>query len=268
MYEQIIIYSSWPCLSVHCLHHTSLKNMILFIFAEMADGHFKSFVSEDTIKENRRKRQEEWEKVRTADQPLEAPEEEYDPRSLFERLEQQKAEVQEKYEEQQRLSNQVKGLDEEEADFLASVSDQQRQIEKKREEEDLELISKVKAATSSQAPMDLKSISSTQKKKTSGVKKENFQKSILVGAVKRKSSDAENVSSPTKKAYTDRNMTESKQDSAGPVMLKPIGILPGLGCYTDSSDDSSCSSDSEVELGPKQVLQINVQVKQGSHSCG
>ena len=45
------------------------------------------FVSEGDLEEARKKRQEEWEKVRQPDQPKDAPEEEYDHRSLFERLE-------------------------------------------------------------------------------------------------------------------------------------------------------------------------------------
>jgi len=70
---------------------------------------FKKFVSEDEIAEAKKKRQEEWEKVRTADQPVEAPEEEYDPRSLFERLEANRVKKQEEFDEAHRLKNMVKG---------------------------------------------------------------------------------------------------------------------------------------------------------------
>uniref|UniRef100_A0A673JEB3 Proteasome activator subunit 3 interacting protein 1 n=1 Tax=Sinocyclocheilus rhinocerous TaxID=307959 RepID=A0A673JEB3_9TELE len=60
----------------------------------------RKFVSESELDEIRKKRQEEWEKVRKPDDPEEAPEEEYDPRSLYERLQEQKDKKQEEYEEQ------------------------------------------------------------------------------------------------------------------------------------------------------------------------
>lgn len=84
------------------------------------------FVSERDLEEARRKRQEEWEKVRSADQPegllfsiflppkpqfltklndiLEAPEEVIDHRSLFERLQEQKQKKDLEYEEAHKLS--------------------------------------------------------------------------------------------------------------------------------------------------------------------
>ena len=50
----------------------------------------RSFVSEAEIEEAKKTRQEEWERVRKADDPKEAPEATYDHRSLFERLEENK----------------------------------------------------------------------------------------------------------------------------------------------------------------------------------
>lgn len=98
----------------------------------------RKFVSEAELDEKRKKRQEEWEKVRKPEDPegkntltythtskmhqtckihtsvrtstclsvcsSEAPEEEYDPRSLFERLQEQKDKKQEDYEEQFKFS--------------------------------------------------------------------------------------------------------------------------------------------------------------------
>lgn len=62
------------------------------------------FISETEIANQRQKRQEEWEKVRTAEQPVEAPEEDYDPRSLFDRLQEQKQKKEFEYEEAHKLS--------------------------------------------------------------------------------------------------------------------------------------------------------------------
>lgn len=81
------------------------------------------FVSETELAERRRIRQEEWDKVRTAEQPLgkvlvnlhlvilikivfctEVPEEQYDHRSLFDRLEEQRRKKEYEYEETHKLS--------------------------------------------------------------------------------------------------------------------------------------------------------------------
>ena len=101
---------------------------------------FRSFVSEKEIEEVKQKRQEEWEKVRKPDQPLgklqklvslikaylyvhvctsgpwrsidlslilihiERPEEAYDPRTLYDRLKQQKDKKQEEHDDQYKFS--------------------------------------------------------------------------------------------------------------------------------------------------------------------
>uniref|UniRef100_A0A674AH14 Proteasome activator subunit 3 interacting protein 1 n=1 Tax=Salmo trutta TaxID=8032 RepID=A0A674AH14_SALTR len=57
----------------------------------------RKFVSETVIEEKRKQIQEEWEKVRKPEDPEEAPEEEYDGRSLFERLQEQKDKKQEEW---------------------------------------------------------------------------------------------------------------------------------------------------------------------------
>ena len=49
-----------------------------------------NFVTEADLEEARKNRQAEWERVRKPDDPEEAPEETYDHRSLFERLEEHK----------------------------------------------------------------------------------------------------------------------------------------------------------------------------------
>ncbi|KAI4825509.1 hypothetical protein KUCAC02_021189 [Chaenocephalus aceratus] len=96
----------------------------------------RKFVSETELDENRKKRQEEWEKVRKPEDPEEAPEEKYDPRTLFERLQEQKDKKQEEFEEQFKFRNMVRGLDEDESSFLDEVSRQQSLVEKQRRDEE------------------------------------------------------------------------------------------------------------------------------------
>jgi hypothetical protein len=62
------------------------------------------FITEAEAAETRQKRQEEWERVRKPEDPLVRPEEPYDHRSLYERLQEQKQKKDLEYEEAHKLS--------------------------------------------------------------------------------------------------------------------------------------------------------------------
>jgi len=62
------------------------------------------FVTEAEATEQRQRRQEEWERVRQPEDPLERPEEPYDGRSLYERLKQNKDKKDMEFEEAHKLS--------------------------------------------------------------------------------------------------------------------------------------------------------------------
>ncbi|XP_004371730.1 PSME3-interacting protein [Trichechus manatus latirostris] len=167
----------------------------------------KKFVSEAELDERRKRRQEEWEKVRKPEDPKECPEEVYDPRSLYERLQEQKDRKQQEYEEQFKFKNMVRGLDEDETNFLDEVSRQQELIEKQRREEELKELKEYRI---------------------SFVVWEKFVKLY---------SEAPSC------------MSLGSTSLSGPSIHCPsaavcIGILPGLGAYSGSSDSES-SSDSE-----------------------
>ncbi|KAF2903113.1 hypothetical protein ILUMI_03074 [Ignelater luminosus] len=97
------------------------------------------FITETEIAEARKKRQEDWERVRKADDPLEAPEQPYDPRSLYERLQEQKQRKELEYEEAHKLKNMIKGLDDDEIEFLDLVdrtklaADRRKNLEEEKE---------------------------------------------------------------------------------------------------------------------------------------
>nr|XP_032834922.1 PSME3-interacting protein isoform X3 [Petromyzon marinus] len=94
------------------------------------------FVSEAALEEKRKQRQSEWERVRQPEDPVECPEEEYDARSLFERLQEQKDKKQAEYDEQFKFKNMVRGLETDEVDFLSEVSKQQELLDRRRIIED------------------------------------------------------------------------------------------------------------------------------------
>ncbi|CAL8360291.1 unnamed protein product [Lota lota] len=213
----------------------------------------RKFVSEAELDEQRKKRQEEWEQVRKPDDPKEAPEEDYDHRCLFERLQEQKDKKQEEFEEQFKFKNMVKGLDEDESHFLDEVSRQQSLVEKqRRDEEKKELLDAlVKRATGEpEKKAGPKLLGAEQK--TSHLS----QAHLLAGAVKRRSPQtvARNPRLPWRPEPQDR--TQVRGGGAGvrapgpqrlvlPSAAVCVGVLPGLGVYSGSSDSES-SSDSEV----------------------
>uniref|UniRef100_A0A3Q3KPJ3 FAM192A/Fyv6 N-terminal domain-containing protein n=1 Tax=Monopterus albus TaxID=43700 RepID=A0A3Q3KPJ3_MONAL len=233
----------------------------------------RKFVSEAELDERRKKRQEEWEKVRKPDDPEEAPEEEYDPRSLYERLQEQKDKKQEEYEEQFKFKNMVRGLDEDETSFLDEVSRQQSLVEKQRRDEEkqelLEYRISFQASSESRREPEKKVTPkhSGSEQRTSHLS----QAHLLVGAVKRRSSSQSSDSSKKQKVENtttaagngDRDTAEDQQTvpclsantpsapmrSGQGVLHLPsaavcVGVLPGLWVYSGSSDSDS-SSDSE-----------------------
>lgn len=229
------------------------------------------FISEAEIAEQRKIRQEEWDRVRTSDQPLEAPEEPYDPRSLYERLQEQKNKRDMEYEEAHKLKNMIKGLDDDEVEFLDSVDRTKLEAERRKNMEEEKEMRDFKAAVASlqeksldeRLKLELKKPAGTTKNVSSGSK--NSQLKLLAGVVVKKPAQLsrENEEKGTKRKHSDSEDEETAQHSETripsedkieePVIgtvsssgLKCIGILPGLGSY-DNSSDSDCSSDTDQE---------------------
>ncbi|VDI26954.1 Hypothetical predicted protein [Mytilus galloprovincialis] len=107
----------------------------------MADLSNK-FITQSEVDDKRKRRQEEWEQKRKPDDPMECPE--ADNRSLYDKLQEQKMKKDEEYEEQHKLKNSVKGLNEDEAHFLEFVSNKQLEIEKARSDEEKSLFKEIK----------------------------------------------------------------------------------------------------------------------------
>ncbi|KAK9711090.1 FAM192A/Fyv6, N-terminal domain [Popillia japonica] len=239
------------------------------------------FITESEALEVRRKRQEEWEKVRKADDPLERPEETFDHRSLFERLQEQKQKRDLEYEEAHKLKNMIKGLDDDEIEFLDLVDRTKLAADRKKTiEEEIELNDyRNRVASLQEKNLDQKlqlEINTLKPKLISNnrMSQTKLLKGVVVkktGGRKRKSSEMEdkedsndknkepvnvgdsNISSvdsgeeknsATGKGDSETSKKNPKVSNAG---LTCIGILPGLGCYDDSSSEVSSDSDQEEE---------------------
>lgn len=239
---------------------------------------FKSFVSETELDEKRQKRQEEWDKVRTAEQPEECPEEEIDNRSLYDRLKEQTDKKQEEFDDKHQFKNMVRGLEDDESKFLGEVAVRQMELEmrKRKEEKDIlmeaeefrDRVLTVEEPTSSTKP--------TQEKKklsdAAGVSKKKSQASLLAGAVKRKTSTSAEESNAKKSKTEETNPLSSSSSppistphsasstttpagSNGTVQTSDavnhmhcVAVLPGLGHYQNSDDSDTSESASEEEL--------------------
>uniref|UniRef100_A0A914W245 FAM192A/Fyv6 N-terminal domain-containing protein n=1 Tax=Plectus sambesii TaxID=2011161 RepID=A0A914W245_9BILA len=227
------------------------------------------FVSQTELDEQKKKRQEEWEKVRSADQPLEAPDEEYDPRPLYDRLKEVRDKKQAEFEEDHKFKNMVRGLDTEEVGFLSMVDDIKAAELRKKKDEEKELLNEVQEAKAKamleEQEAHLNAIgagpSTSTRSKAATAGKQNKQAQLLSGAIKRKSTAA--VSEVGDQSEEKKARPDGQSASNGAVLvvgeptayvdvgLRPtamtcLGVLPGLADYDASSGSSSTdSSDSE-----------------------
>lgn len=218
----------------------------------MDDSTSNRFVSESSLKEAQERRKEEWQKAyaRLGQEapPLETPAEKYDPRTLYEKLKEQKDAKQAEFEEKHSIRNQWRHtLEDDEAHFIASVLDDKRSAEAERQAEiDKELAQfrqavNAKAALSdspaiaSSPPLPSTSGSPPNATATSGSlstskalpppKKKASQKGLLAGAIKRKSTGSE------------EKTVKRKLSSSTPVAESKIG---------STSTDASTSAKPEA----------------------
>ncbi|XP_078339062.1 PSME3-interacting protein-like [Crassostrea virginica] len=219
------------------------------------------FVSQDSLDEKRKQRQEEWEQKRKPEDPLECPEEVVDNRSLYERLQEQKNKKDEEYQEQFALKNSVKGLQEDEVAFLDHVSDQQIAIEKARNTEEARVIRELKEANVHKIPdTKQKEEKKPVKQQIGASQNKKSQQALLAGVVKRKS--AVQIED-TKKRKLSSEAQQTSSNAQGSQTATIIGILPGLGAYNnDTSDSETTSSESEEDTKIVLPARIHVRVEQ------
>lgn len=236
------------------------------------------------------------------------PEEAYDSRSLYERLKEQKDKRDLDFEEAHKLStfshtlptfsinlliflcgveNLIRGLDDDEADFLEIVDKAKLNAEKKQQiEERTELHEfRERVRLMQENVIDQKISSEIVKRKPKPISagtNRSSQKSILSGIIRKRKSEE-----PSRNATSQENDQQVTKSGSGmgtpnggngqPIKaaessgdgrprekranirpthgsldegsLKCIGILPGIGCYKESSDsDKSTDTDDEYDF--------------------
>lgn len=228
----------------------------------MTSVGLSKFVTESDVEEAKRKRQEEWERVRRPDDPEKAPEPELsDSRPLFTRLEEQRLKKEAEREESRQLKNLVRGLDTDEASFLEQVDDLRAKQERLQQEEERRELEEIKLRTQFARPAP--EPEKIEPKKPVEKKKEpKSQAKLLAGAIKRKIPDAKaeakDAKDPAPSTQTGATATATVSQPDGlacgepaPKAMRVLGVLSGLGSYdSDSSEeDSDGSSDEEVTTG-------------------
>lgn len=161
----------------------------------------------------------------------------------------------------------IRGLDDDEVDFLAYVNETKANAEKQQEIEEKKALQEFreKVATLQEKSFENKLQSEISIPKTKDVKiaSRPSQKTILAGVVRKRKVEASNSHEPILK----KNLIETDEKILIPSALKCIGILPGLGSYIkDSSDDSDDSSNSD-DYHENEVSDLVQRSKKKSHEC-
>ncbi|KAL1513711.1 hypothetical protein ABEB36_003084 [Hypothenemus hampei] len=250
------------------------------------------FISEAEAAEARKRRQEEWERVRKPSDPVERPEEPYDNRSLYEKLQEQKQKKDLEYEEAHKLKNMIKGLDDDEIEFLDLIdrtklaADRKKHIEEEKELNDYR--NRVAILQEKSIEEKLQADKVIAKPKVPVTNKLNQQK-LLKGVVvkksppkKRKMMDADTNDDCNERksqeensdGHNSKNNKKTRSDTIetpqveNPSALKCVGILPGLGYYDASSSEENSSDSENSDCEVKSSLDLlgrRILAKTGQH---
>ncbi|CAF1299736.1 unnamed protein product [Adineta steineri] len=201
-----------------------------------SSAKLKQFLSEEQIEVERQRRQADWERVRSAADPIEAPAEVFDSRSLYEKLKSQHDAKKEEFENMWAAKNSIRGLDEDETTFLARID--QAKIDKNPQKE-------FETTTANTR-------STSAKPHVAQPPAVNKQKQLLTGIVKRKGVTNESLKRPLEDDDDDNEDKEKQTILQPPArlprLLIPGGRLPGIG-PTDGFSDSSDSNESSDDDG-------------------
>nr|XP_023022158.1 protein FAM192A [Leptinotarsa decemlineata] len=228
------------------------------------------FITETEAAEVRKRRQEEWDRVRKADDPIVRPEEPFDSRSLYDKLQEQKQKKDLEYEEAHKLKNMIKGLDDDEIEFLDLVDRTKIEADRKKElEEEQELLDyRNRVAILQEKSLDerIQADIVVNKSKTSKDNRNSQQKLLKGIVIKKSDSNKRKMEEGEEKAKQEnsKRIREEDVDETGdkqssnslPAVvngqssaLTCVAVLPGLGCYQNSSSEDD-SSDSDTDSKP------------------
>ncbi|WKX91703.1 hypothetical protein Q1695_010045 [Nippostrongylus brasiliensis] len=203
------------------------------------------FVSTNELDEERKRRQEEWEKVRKPEDPVEAPEPEVCNKSLYEQLRDNREAKQAEIDEAKKFKNMIRGIDEDESDFLARVSEMKSESLRKAKKEEEEALREAALLRSKQNLVEPPTVSQLKVVPIDDRPQKSKQAAILSSAIKRKSSSGNGESTAEKVVRSSGGGASQAQPAVS--SMKVIGSIPGMGSYDASSDSASSDSDDEED---------------------
>ncbi|KAJ1370382.1 hypothetical protein KIN20_032094 [Parelaphostrongylus tenuis] len=228
---------------------------------EMSSG----FVSTSELEEMRKRRQEEWERVRKPDDPLSSffsripsnsasrrhPEPEVCNKSLYEQLRDNKEAKQAELDEARRFKNMIRGIDEDESDFLARVNEMKAAEIRRAKKEEEEALREAALARNQQNLVEPPTVSQlkgrTERRSTTNIEASCY----IIVSYKRKStgSNGENSSAQKVSRVKEENSCILPSSTPQPTVsaMRIIGSIPGIGTYEASSDSASSNSDDEED---------------------
>ncbi|KAI8378657.1 hypothetical protein EDC96DRAFT_473448 [Choanephora cucurbitarum] len=173
----------------------------------------------------------------------------YDPRTLYERLQEQKAIKEEKFFEESRFANQIKRVNEEEAEYFKILADEKEKVESQRRlSERLELeeyrmaVESAKSTPSVAAPVLDKKKKISFSKPNKLVKNNQLKKGTLFVKKRRQedsSSDEENSNEEANEKSNEKTSEKSNEKASEKPKVPASASLSLLSAYSDipSSDE-------------------------------
>ncbi|PAV59479.1 hypothetical protein WR25_19072 [Diploscapter pachys] len=221
------------------------------------------FVTSSELDEERKKRQDEWEKARKPDDPITAPEPEVCNKTLFEQLRDNKLAKEEEIAQQKKLRDSIRGVDEDECDFLEQVDNAKLEVERQKKKEEEELLRQMAERTVTRIDSQPSVSQVITKPVPTGPPPKSKQAALLSVAIKRKSDATEG---PSEKKTKESEQNEKEKSREPKPTIQQIGVIPsaipGLGNYETSSDSDSSETDTEDMTIPTLVTSQPVARKQ------
>ncbi|KHJ75021.1 hypothetical protein OESDEN_25363 [Oesophagostomum dentatum] len=165
-----------------------------------------------------------------------APEPEICNKSLYEQLRDNREAKQAEIDEAKKFKNMIRGIDEDESDFLARVDEMKSQEMRRAKKEEEDAIREAAIARSQQNLVEPPTVSQLKVLPTDNKPQKSKQAAILSTAIKRKSTSSNGESTSEKVPRPSENATNGR--SAAPSVAQPavsamkvIGTIPGIGTY-------------------------------------
>ncbi|KAJ2809466.1 hypothetical protein H4R20_000086 [Coemansia guatemalensis] len=168
------------------------------------------FISESSIEEARKEREEAWKKAYEAGTaPTPAPNTDYDPRTLYERLQEQRSKKEDAYAESRRFANQIRKLDTDEIEFLDTVDELERKKQNEQKQSELLALAEFNSKVAERHKRPANTSIKRHNPKSNTSLKSTAVASKLTGVVRRRRSSGDSNQPITESATSDKDASNT-----------------------------------------------------------